>query len=221
MTHTLEVDSVRLVFNNHPVLSDIYLKCETGTITGLLGRNGSGKSSLMKIIFGSLRAENQSVRLDRQYVHTLYQQPQAVHYLPQSGFSLPYLTGQQLLQLFVTQPEHYEALMQVAEIYQYQQERLGALSAGLQKFWEVMLLLYADSKFILLDEPFSGISPLLVEKLSPHFQRQSQYKGIVITDHWYKAILSLSHTIVLLVQGQTRLIRQREDLYEWGYLPPS
>ena len=218
MKHTLEIDSVRLVFNTQTILSDVYLKCETGTITGILGRNGSGKSSLLRIIFGTLQAENQSVRLNRQYVRKLYQQPKAIHYLPQGGFALPYLSGRQLLQLFITQPEHYESMMQVPEIYQHQHLRFGTLSGGLQKFWEVMLLLYADTKFLALDEPFSGISPLLVERLLPHFQRQTQYKGMVVTDHGYETILTLSHTIVLLIHGKTRPIRRREELYDWGYL---
>lgn len=218
MMHTLEIDSVRLVFNGTPVLSDVYLKCSTGTITGLLGRNGSGKSSLLKIIFGVLQAEHQSVRLDRQYVPQLYRLPRAVRYLPQDGFTLPYLTGRQLLRLFITQPEHYETVMQVPEIYQHQHFSFQTLSTGLQKFWEVILLLYSDSKFLLFDEPFSGISPVLVERLFPHFEKQASHKGILITDHGYENILSLSHAVTLLVQGKTRPIRDRAELYEWGYL---
>ena len=221
MIHTLEVDSVRLVFNTKVILSDVYLKSETGKITGILGRNGSGKSSLLRIIFGTLQAENQSVRLNRQYVRALYQQPKAIHYLPQEGIALPYLSGHQLLQLFITQPERYDRMLQVPEIYQHQHQRFGTLSTGLQKFWEVMLLLYADARFLLLDEPFSGISPLLVERLLPHFQQQAQHKGIIITDHWYETILALSNSLILLVHGKTRPIQKREELYDWGYLSSS
>jgi len=48
MIHTLEADGIQLEFNGRSILSDIYLKAETGKITGLLGRNGEGKSCLMK-----------------------------------------------------------------------------------------------------------------------------------------------------------------------------
>ncbi|MEN9600092.1 MAG: hypothetical protein RL596_2413, partial [Bacteroidota bacterium] len=57
MTHTLEISSIQLEFDSKKILSNIYLKCETGKITALLGRNGQGKSSLMKIAYGSLPAE--------------------------------------------------------------------------------------------------------------------------------------------------------------------
>jgi ABC-type sugar transport system ATPase subunit len=63
MTHCLEADSIQLEFNGRRILSDIYLKCETGRITGLLGRNGEGKSCLMQIIYGTLACEK-SVRID-------------------------------------------------------------------------------------------------------------------------------------------------------------
>jgi ABC-type sugar transport system ATPase subunit len=52
MTNILEVDSILLEFDLKRVLQDVYLKSETGKVTGLLGRNGSGKSCLMKILFG-------------------------------------------------------------------------------------------------------------------------------------------------------------------------
>jgi ATPase subunit of ABC transporter with duplicated ATPase domains len=53
MKHILEADSVQLQFGERKILSDVYLKCETGKITGLLGRNGEGKSCLMRIIMES------------------------------------------------------------------------------------------------------------------------------------------------------------------------
>ena len=63
MKHVLEADGIQLEFNGRKVLSDVYLKCETAKITGLLGRNGQGKSCLMNIIYGSLPSEK-SVRFD-------------------------------------------------------------------------------------------------------------------------------------------------------------
>lgn len=54
MTNILEVDSVILEFSSNRILHDVYMKSETGKVTGLLGRNGIGKSCLMKIIYGEL-----------------------------------------------------------------------------------------------------------------------------------------------------------------------
>lgn len=59
MKHTLEVSSVRLLYGERLILSDVYLKIETGNIVGLLGKNGEGKSSLMHVIFGVINQTNQ------------------------------------------------------------------------------------------------------------------------------------------------------------------
>ena len=50
MPSLLEIDSVIKSYDDRPVLTDIYLKCETGDIIGMFGRNGSGKSTLLKIL---------------------------------------------------------------------------------------------------------------------------------------------------------------------------
>ena len=57
MPNLLEIDSVVKSYDTRIVLTDIYLKCKTGDIIGMLGRNGTGKSTLLKILFGILQAD--------------------------------------------------------------------------------------------------------------------------------------------------------------------
>jgi len=86
MKHILEVDGVSLNFSGRVILSDIYLKSETGKIIGLLGRNGQGKSCLMKIISGTLKAESRSIRFDGKTVFELAGRSDLLVYLPQFNF---------------------------------------------------------------------------------------------------------------------------------------
>jgi len=72
MGNALTIDSIILVFGTKKVLSNVSMKFETGKITGILGRNGSGKSSLMKIIFGTLDVENKTIRLDEKAINKPY-----------------------------------------------------------------------------------------------------------------------------------------------------
>lgn len=60
----LELDSIELFFSKKRILNGIYLKTETGKVTGILGRNGCGKSSLLHIVFGDLEPEYKMLRLD-------------------------------------------------------------------------------------------------------------------------------------------------------------
>ena len=82
--HTLEVDGVQLSFGEKHILQSVYLKVQTGCVTGLLGRNGSGKSCLMRIAHGSLDIPNKSVRIDGDWVAHAYEH--GVMYAPQHGF---------------------------------------------------------------------------------------------------------------------------------------
>lgn len=62
--YILEIDSVELSFGDRRILSGVYLAVETGGVTAVLGRNGCGKSCLMKILCGSLRADFRSMRIE-------------------------------------------------------------------------------------------------------------------------------------------------------------
>ncbi|MBL3656282.1 ATP-binding cassette domain-containing protein [Fulvivirga sediminis] len=84
----LEIDGVSLSFSGRTILNNIYLQCQTGEIIGLLGRNGSGKSSLMKMIFGSLKGDHQSVRINGRYHEQAFSEPKTIHFMPQNGFAM-------------------------------------------------------------------------------------------------------------------------------------
>ncbi|WP_255485742.1 ATP-binding cassette domain-containing protein [Dyadobacter aurulentus] len=64
----LEVDSILLEYKHRKILQNIYLRVQKGEIIGLLGRNGSGKSSLLEVIYGIRAAQNCSVRVDNNFI---------------------------------------------------------------------------------------------------------------------------------------------------------
>ena len=87
--YTLEVDSVELSFGDRTILSSIYLQLQTGVVTAMLGRNGCGKSSLMKIICSQLTPTNISIRLDSTWCMGLSKDQ--ILYLPQHCSIPPYM----------------------------------------------------------------------------------------------------------------------------------
>ena len=66
---TLKVDSVQLSFGDRKILQGVYLSCQQGEILGLLGRNGSGKSSLLRIIYGTLSPSYKYVSVNDEYIN--------------------------------------------------------------------------------------------------------------------------------------------------------
>lgn len=213
----LEIDSVQLSFDGRTILSNVYLKCETGDIVGILGRNGCGKSSLLKLLFGTLRAESKSVRYNGVYTQQLYKINRAVHYLPQDGMFMDYLTFSDLISIFKLVPS-LDQLLEIEELRENQNIKIGALSGGIKKMMEIMTLLYSDAHFVLLDEPFSFISPVLIEKLIPHIQAQAKTKGIILTDHLYQKIWSTASKYYIIYDSNMRQIYEIEELEKYGYI---
>ena len=71
----LEIDSVELSFDEKKILYGIYLKIETGKVTGVLGRNGCGKTSLLRILFGDLNPKYKNVRVDGKHLKSAQRGP--------------------------------------------------------------------------------------------------------------------------------------------------
>lgn len=213
----LESDSINLSFYGNMILNNIYLSCHTGEIVGLIGRNGSGKSCLMKVIFGTLRADNQSVRINKNYYSHPYRQDSGVRYLPQDGFLPGYITFEEIIRMFHLEP-YLEELRSFAEINDHFNSRIGTLSGGQKKLMEVLTILYSPARFILLDEPFSFLSPVLIEKLIPHIKGQQHEKGIILTDHMYRTVLSHCDRLYLVRSGVLHEIKHDQELIDLGYL---
>ena len=87
MHHLLEIDSIIKNFGTRQLLTDVYLKINTGDVIGLFGRNGTGKSVLMQIIFGTMKADRKFIRLDEcKVLSAPYQHARTIAFLPQQGY---------------------------------------------------------------------------------------------------------------------------------------
>jgi ABC-type multidrug transport system ATPase subunit len=215
MNHILEVDSVILEFGNKRVLQDVYLKCETKHITGLLGRNGSGKSCLMNIMDGKLQPLNGSVRLNGKALFSTARKPKELMYLPQFNFIPKSLTLKRIFKDFKLDFSVFSH--QFPEFAKYFKSKTGSLSGGERRLLEIYLIIASDTKFCLLDEPFSHIMPLHIDKIKEIIKEESVKKGILITDHMYKYILDICDEIYLIKDGKTHLIGGLEEIESLGY----
>ena len=211
----LYIDSVAHSYRGDKVLSSVYLSCAIGEVVGLLGRNGSGKSTLLKIIFGNLRPDYMYMRLNGQPIKQAYLSGQ-VSYLPQHLFIPQHLKIKDLVDQYTNTYRHQ--LLGEELITKHLDMPIGDLSGGQKRLVECLLVLYGDSDFVLLDEPFSQLSPIIIEEIVRHIQALSKFKGIVLTDHYYQHILNTSSRIVLLHNGCNYSIKNKEDLQLHGYI---
>lgn len=217
MKHKLHIDSVRKAFGLKQVLTDVYLSCETGEIIGLLGRNASGKSTLLKIIFGSLSADNKFVKIDNQIINSLFGNKGRICYLSQKPFLPTSLKVRKAIQLFCSE-EKRNSLYKHHLLKKLLNQKVKELSGGEQRLVELLLLIHCDALFVLLDEPFNGIAPIYKEELKTLIKQESQNKGFIITDHDYRNIIDVSSRLVLIHEGCTKHLQSEEELIEFGYV---
>lgn len=214
--NVLEFDSLFLEFGLHRVLQDVYVKCEQGQVVGLLGRNGSGKSCLMKIVFGSQKAYQQSVRINGEYLLNTNIKKGYIHYLPQESFIPPFLRIQKVLnhyQLsvadFIDAFPHFEGKLDT---------KIEELAGGEIRLLEIFVILNCKGLFCILDEPFSNLMPLHIEKVIQLIHAAKAKKGIILTDHLYRYLLRISDMVYLLNNGKTFPIDNKDKLVQYGYL---
>lgn len=216
----LHADSIRKQYGDRQVLNDIFLSCKTGEIVGLLGRNGSGKSSLLKIIFGTLAADNKFVTVDQRLMRSLFSGRDLIKYLPQDSFLPARIKIKYLISCFCSKAS--KGLVMADPLIQpHLEKRPSQLSGGEKRLIEILLLVHSEAKYLLLDEPFNGLSPLQITAVKSIIQRHAAVKGFVITDHDYRNVLDIASKIVLMDQGNTRVIRDPRELIQFGYLPES
>lgn len=218
--YVIEMDSILKTFGHFQLLTDVYLKCETKDIIAVLGRNGSGKSTLLKILFGTASADRKFIRYNyRKVLNKPYTKSKLMSYLPQEPF-LPKMFKVDDIARVHLSDKNYKLFFEEDEIaIQYRKVKVAKLSEGLQRYLEVKLLLLNDSKFLLLDEPFKFMSPVMIEKVLLQIQKSSENKGIIITDHKYDYTMSIATKVLLLNDGTLREVSDKNDLIEFGYLP--
>lgn len=216
MKNKLEVDSVILEFGAQRVLQDVYLKSETGRITGLLGRNGSGKSCLMNIIYGKLIPDDYSVRLDGKVQLSSARLPQDIRYLPQFSFIPKSLSLKRIFKDFNL--DFLEFVEEFAEFGKFYNSKLKKLSGGEQRIVEIYIILMSETKFCMLDEPFSQVMPLHIDAIKSLIVKARITKGIIITDHLYEHIIDICDDVYVINDGKTYLTNSVEDIENLGYL---
>lgn len=215
MEHSLQIDSVIKHFDTKKILSDIYLELKTTEIIGIHGRNGVGKSTLFNIIYGIEKADQALIKHNHTAIKKPFKIKDLIAYSSQKCF-LPKITlVEDLLQLFVCDECIDECLTIFKPILK---SKVTNLSGGEQKMLQNFLILNSNAKFILLDEPFSKISPIMVDKLSQLIIKKSKSKGILICDHNHEQLFKITSKNYLLKNGTLKNISSIENYIEQQYL---
>lgn len=213
----LHIDSVTKSYNHKVILSDVFISCEKGEIKGLIGRNGSGKSTLLKIVFGTEKPDSKFVRIGNKVIRNISDGRNLINYLPQDNFLPNNISIKSLINLFL-QKEHRKIVLENEFVKPILNKKNQDLSGGERRIIEILLIIHSNAKFILLDEPFNGVSPIVRDYIIEYILKMKSSKGFIITDHDYENVINLADSIVFINNGYLKQLGDKKELVELGYI---
>ena len=211
----LEVKNIHKTYARREVVNDVSFAVKAGEIVGLLGPNGAGKTTCFYITCGLVRSNKGEVFLNDKSIGHMPMHKRAnlgLGYLPQEPSIFRKLSVEDNIMavleinkaLSAKQRKHrLEELLSEFNVEHVRHIKGITLSGGERRRVEIARSLAMDPKFILLDEPFSGIDPISVGDLQEIiYQLRDQGIGILITDHNYREMLDTCNYSYVLDSGK-------------------
>ena len=220
----LEAQSLNKMYGRQNVVSGVSLEVKQGEVVGLLGPNGAGKTTTFYMMVGFIRPSSGEVMYGGESITGLpmYQRARmGVGYLPQETSIFRKLTVEENL-LAILELRGCPKL-QRTEITTNLLEELGVshlrdrpaevLSGGETRRVEIARALAASPKFLLLDEPFTGVDPIAVQDIQQIVGALKERNiGVLITDHNVRETLEITDRGYIMHQGQIMTSGTAEEL---------
>ncbi|MBK3496633.1 ABC transporter ATP-binding protein [Viridibacillus sp. YIM B01967] len=213
----ITVEGIAKKYGKNSVLEDVSFTIPKGKIIGLAGENGSGKSTVLKIIAGVLESSNGSVKLDGTEVTR--RSAERIAYLPDLDLFYPYFTGEELFHYYGSQFDdfHYDKACIVAQFLNIPLDvKIKKMSKGNRGRVKMAATLGREATYYLMDEPFSGFDPLVREDLIKGLIQftDPETQSIFLSTHEIREVEPLLDGIIVLHNGKIVAQEEIENIRE-------
>lgn len=209
----IELKNISKKYKNNVILENVNLEFNDGKIYGFVGRNGTGKTVLLKIIAGFINPTSGEVLFDSKILNKDIDIPPSTRCLIERPYFLPYKTGYQNLKLLadilkiVGEYEIIETLKKV-NLYEDKDKQYRKYSLGMKQKLGIAQVLMEDPKIIILDEPFNGIEEDTASKLrNVLLEEKNKGKIIILASHIKEDIDILVDTLYQVKDKKIEKIR--------------
>jgi len=209
----LVINKISKTYGNKTVVRDITLNIKSGEIVGLLGPNGAGKTTTFYIIVGLVKADSGSILLDKVDISSLpiYLRGQkGISYLPQEASIFRGMNVEDnllsIIEMVETEKNKHEIILQNLlnefDINHVRKSKSIVLSGGERRRLEIARTLASNPKYLLLDEPLTGIDPVSIEEIKEIIKKLKKKNiGILITDHNVRETLKIVDRVYIVNEG--------------------
>ena len=204
----IQVNDIVLRFKKDILLDHVSYQCEQGKIHGIVGRNGSGKTLLMKCICGFIRPNEGHIYVrDKEIGKDIDFTPDTGIIIETPGF-IPYYSGYRNLKVLaainnrISRKDIENAMYQVG-LDPTMKKRVATYSLGMRQRLGIAQAIMEDPSLIILDEPFNGLDKHGVEEMREYFlSLKKKGKTILLTSHNTEDIEYLCYTVVEVDHGK-------------------
>jgi len=224
---TIIADGLVKIYNDRTVVNGISFDVNPGEVVGLLGPNGAGKTTTFYMLVGLVKPNAGRIFLDG---NDLTEQPihkrarAGIGYLPQETSIFRKLTVEENINLVLEmnknlsksdRKEKMDSLLEDFGLTKLRKSPSIQLSGGERRRAEIARALAADPKFILLDEPFTGIDPIAIQDIQENIRDLIKRGiGVLLTDHNPKATLSITNRAYIIFDGGIKVQGTSQEVAE-------
>jgi len=222
--HLLEIKGLCKSYDGREVVKGVDLLVKRGEIVGLLGPNGAGKTTTFYMVVGIIAPNRGKIIFDNEDITALPIHERArygISYLAQEPSIFRKLTVEEnIMAILETLPIHrterrrrLSSLLKELNISHLAGNRTYTLSGGERRRLEITRALVTNPSFILLDEPFSGIDPIVVNEAQEIIKElRGKGLGILLTDHNVRETLSITDRAYLIADGKILISGSADEL---------
>ena len=213
-------------YRSRTVVSGVDIEVSPGETVGLLGPNGAGKTTTFYMMVGLVRANGGTVTLSGDDITHMWMHQRARHgigYLPQENCVFRRLSVEDNIRAVLewtplTRDERrsrLDALIAEFRLHGVRNVPAGVVSGGERRRTEIARALATDPKYLLLDEPFTGIDPIAVAELQDIIgELRSRKMGMIITDHNVRETLAITDRSYIIHEGRILTSGTSEQLLD-------
>lgn len=213
----IETTKVSKAFGEIQAVNDVTMKIEDGEVFGLLGTNGAGKSTFLRLIAGVLKPDRGSIRIDGRLVFDDPLTKRTLFFVPGDPYYYPNATPRQMIRTYAElyqtfQVNRCEKLLQ--DFGLDSGRRVDGFSKGMKRQLSIILGLCSGTKYLLLDETFDGLDPAARQAMKSLFAQEMSDRGLtpVIASHNLREIEDFCDHVGLLYKGGVLLSENIDEM---------
>ncbi len=207
----LQVEGLTKLYGPHLAIEDVSFQVQDGEILGLLGLNGAGKTTVLRILAGDLTPSSGEITLDgRRITATSPEGRGMVGFLPETPPVYPEMTVRGFLEYVAALrrvpahdiPARLEDVIHRFDLVEVLDRPTGVLSHGYRKRLGLAQVMIHDPSLLLLDEPISGLDPVQIVEVRHKIRELSGWKTVILSSHILSEIRQVCDRILVVHRGR-------------------